>query len=479
MRLEDMTVALRPRLPWEAVDLGCAMVRRDFARISALWAATVLPVWALICVLLWNSPGWAGFLIWWLKPLYDRVPLYFLSRVAFGSRPSVGACLKVWPKLWFTNFLGPLLWRRFSFIRSFAMPVYMLEGLRGSAVRKRVSTLAIDAWSSAAFTSYAFLKLETVLTLALVFTTADLLPEEWSIDWSAFFTAPEASGIDKPYIVWWGNACYMIAMSLMEPFYVGAGFGLYLNCRTRIEGWDVELAFRRLAARLKPAATAAVMLMLFMIGAPKAEAAEAARTPKAIAEEILAKEEFKVHTAKEWEFVPDAHQRSRGKTDFSFMETIGQVLFWMVVAAAVIWLGWYLYRNQHLFRFHLNKSAPPPEPPKVVMGMNITRESLPDDIVAAALAAWDAGQGREALSLLYRGALSWLVTQRRVPIRDSDTEEDCLAQVTLKAPQEESRFFQGLTGAWVQTAYATLPLRREDVVALCKAWPFAGKGGAA
>jgi len=151
----------------------------------------------------------------------------------------------------------------------------------------------------------------------------------------------------------------------------------------------------------------------------------------------------------------------------------------MVVAAAVIWLGWYLYRNQHLFRFHLNKSAPPPEPPKVVMGMNITRESLPDDIVAAALAAWDAGQGREALSLLYRGALSWLVTQRRVPIRDSDTEEDCLAQVTLKAPQEESRFFQGLTGAWVQTAYATLPLRREDVVALCKAWPFAGKGGAA
>ena len=66
-----------------------------------------------------------------------------------------------------------------------------------------------------------------------------------------------------------------------------------------------------------------------------------------------------------------------------------------------------------------------------------------------------------------------------VPIRDSDTEEDCLVHVTLKAPQEESRFFQGLTGAWVQTAYATLPLRRENVVALCNAWPFAGKGGAA
>ena len=75
MRLEDMTVALRPRLPWEAVDLGCAMVRRDFARIMALWAVTVLPVWALIGVLCWKSPLLAGFLIWWLKPLWWAAPM--------------------------------------------------------------------------------------------------------------------------------------------------------------------------------------------------------------------------------------------------------------------------------------------------------------------------------------------------------------------------------------------------------------------
>ena len=44
MRLEDLTVALRPRQPWEAVDLGCAMTRRDYGRVMLLWLITVVPV---------------------------------------------------------------------------------------------------------------------------------------------------------------------------------------------------------------------------------------------------------------------------------------------------------------------------------------------------------------------------------------------------------------------------------------------------
>jgi hypothetical protein len=137
----------------------------------------------------------------------------------------------------------------------------------------------------------------------------------------------------------------------------------------------------------------------------------------------------------------------------------------------------YLVKNLQVFAFRA-KDEVQFEAPKVVMGMQITRESLPDDILAAAMAAWDAGNAREALSLLYRGSLSWLVTQRRVPIRDSDTEEDCLSHVAQHAPQPEATFFHQLTGAWVQTAYATLPVTRDEVMHLCARWPFAGKGGA-
>jgi hypothetical protein len=94
------------------------------------------------------------------------------------------------------------------------------------------------------------------------------------------------------------------------------------------------------------------------------------------------------------------------------------------------------------------------------------------------MAAWDAGNAHQALSLLYRGSLSWLVTQRRVPIRDSDTEEDCLSHVAKHAPQPEAAFFHQLTGAWIQTAYATLPVTRDELIQLCARWPFVDKGGA-
>ena len=56
MRLEELTVALRPRQPWEAVDLGCALTRRDYGRILALWAATVVPVWLVLGICLWDYP---------------------------------------------------------------------------------------------------------------------------------------------------------------------------------------------------------------------------------------------------------------------------------------------------------------------------------------------------------------------------------------------------------------------------------------
>ena len=41
---------------------------------------------------------------------------------------------------------------------------------------------------------------------------------------------------------------YAAAVLVLEPFYVAAGFALYLNRRTLLEGWDIEVALRRIAA---------------------------------------------------------------------------------------------------------------------------------------------------------------------------------------------------------------------------------------
>ncbi len=481
MRLEDMTVTLRPRQPWEAVDLGCAMVRRDYGRLFVLWASTVFPLWVLVCVLLRDAPVWIPLAVWWLKPLYDRVTLFFLSRAAFGVRPGFVETWKEWPRLWITNCLPALLWRRFSFIRSFALPAQMLEGLRGSAVNRRIRTLAMDGGGSGFSLSYAFSKIEAVAWIGLMWGTYDLLPESATPDWHGIFNAFDFENTIPDAFLWWGAACHMVIVTLVEPFYVGAGFGLYLNCRTRIEGWDVELAFRRMATRLTSAAAAVVIGVLLVGGMPASmQAAEGDEAAKVV-QEVLKNPEFEIHKVQTKRWVPDFEESEGDMPDvpsLDFIGVIGELLFWLLVVGLVVWLVIYLVNNRHIF-ISRGASKAPVRAPKVLMGMNITRESLPDDIVAAARAAWAAGDFKEALSLLYRGSLSWLVTRRRVPITDSDTEEDCLVQVLSAGDKTEADYFRQLTGAWVQVAYASLPASNAEMETLCDQWPFVEKGGAA
>ena len=41
------------------------------------------------------------------------------------------------------------------------------------------------------------------------------------------------------------NCSYPAAALFLEPFYVGAGFAMYLNRRVELEAWDVEQELRR------------------------------------------------------------------------------------------------------------------------------------------------------------------------------------------------------------------------------------------
>jgi hypothetical protein len=42
---------------------------------------------------------------------------------------------------------------------------------------------------------------------------------------------------------------YALAVFFVEPFYVAAGFAMYLNRRAELEAWDIEQEFRRAFAR--------------------------------------------------------------------------------------------------------------------------------------------------------------------------------------------------------------------------------------
>ena len=209
-----------------------------------------------------DMPVWFSLVIWWLKPLYDRVPLFFISKAAFGVRPGFRETWKAWPRLWSKDLFPALVLRRLSLIRSFALPVIMLEGQKGKAMRARISALATDGGGSGASVSWVFVKLEIAVLLGLIAFTSEFVPSSVSPNWADLITFQDASDFAiQPAYYWWFNICYLFAVTLVEPFYVGAGFGLYLNCRTRLEGWDVELAFRRLASRLRGLAVAAAVFL--------------------------------------------------------------------------------------------------------------------------------------------------------------------------------------------------------------------------
>ena len=77
---------------------------------------------------------------------------------------------------------------------------------------------------------------------------------------------------------------------------------------------------------------------------------------------------------------------------------------------------------------------------------------------------------RDALSLLYRGALSALVHRDRVALAPGDTEGDCLRLVSAHCAADTARYFSRLVGHWQRTAYGGERPDEAVVRALCEEW---------
>ena len=78
---------------------------------------------------------------------------------------------------------------------------------------------------------------------------------------------------------------------------------------------------------------------------------------------------------------------------------------------------------------------------------------------------------REALSLLYRGALSALVHRHEIMLNAGDTEGDCLRAAGRVLPADATAYFGRLVGTWQSAAYAGLLPGLEGIERLCGDWP--------
>lgn len=152
--------------------------------------------------------------------------------------------------------------------------------------------------------------------------------------------------------------------------------------------------------------------------------------------------------------------------DFSALGWLMRTLAIAILIGLVLWLVWRWKDRFSLPRPARESRKPLPDP--------ITRRGekpavLPEDIPGAALAAWQAGRQREAMSLLYRGAVARLLPEKRIVA--ARTEREVITALKQTAEQPETlTWMQTLVDGWLKTAWANRPPEDPEFLALHRQW---------
>lgn len=240
MKIDALAVRLRPRSPLEAADLGVRLCQSAARSIYPGYALVAIPVIVLAMASREIAVWLPSLLIWWVKPWLDRTILFILSRAAFGQRTGAADLWRAQRQVWWSQFLFTWTIQRFSLWRSLTQPVYQLEGLSLWKARPRVRQIRRRYTKSALMLTSAFSMSETALSLALMSLVFWFAPMGRTPEITALLSGevPGVLSLTAPI-------AYAITVLFLEPFFVAAGFAMYLNRRAELEAWDIEQEFRR------------------------------------------------------------------------------------------------------------------------------------------------------------------------------------------------------------------------------------------
>jgi len=475
VQLERLAVRLRPRGVWEAMDLGVAMARGWWRALWGAWFAAYIPVALALGITFRDEPWLAVLLLWWLKPLFDRFALHVLSRAVFGETPRLRETLGAWRELLQPGLLASLTVHRLNPARSFVLPVWQLERQTGAAARSRRRTLQRRLWAYAVWLTVICANLEVAVLLSTGSVIDLFVPAKADAvyDLSSVFSGDAWWNA----VSWTHTVAYALAVSAVEPFYVAAGFSLYLDRRMRLEGWDVEVALRRLVLRLGEVASVAVTVLAVSIALMSTpETAQAAPgSPKEEIAEVLKAPEFQTRrNVSTWVYRSEPGDEDTGR-DFEFWNTVArvlarftQVLGWTALAVLVLVSIWYARR---LLPARSDPEVTVADSARPAMRARAEEQQLPDDPAATAAALARQGRTREALSLLYRGALAALSARHGLGVERGDTESDCLRRSASVLGEPAQKYFAALVAGWKRAAYTSDPPDSAQAVSLCLAWP--------
>jgi len=242
MRVEAFAIRLRSRDNSEAADLGVRLCQSTARSVYRCLLFTALPVIALCLATVEIATWLPAMLIWASKPWFDRTILFVLSRAAFGESTTFRDVWADQRQVWWGQFFRTWIVQRLSPWRSLSLPVVQLEGLKGTQLSERVKTIRLGKARSAGWMTGAFSLVENILFFSLLSLTVWFAPRGHEPDYYQMLLSGDA---ESAWISLAFAAAYSLVVLFLEPFYVGAGFALYLNRRVELEAWDIEQEFRR------------------------------------------------------------------------------------------------------------------------------------------------------------------------------------------------------------------------------------------
>jgi len=243
MQNDAAEVVWRPRTTWEGCDLGIRVLQSWLRPVFICHLTVAIPLFCIFAAA-GAAISWLPILLIWLaKPWLDRTILFALSRALFGRPTSPRDVWRGRADVWRHQLAATLTLRRLTASRSFTQPIIQLEGLHGPELRARIRRLIARHRGVARAATQVFGVAEFALFTSMFFMQVWLAPHTDAEPWS------DLQSMWLPGRAWVSTIEYAAIVCFLEPFYVAAGFGMYLNRRVELEAWDIEQEFRRAFAR--------------------------------------------------------------------------------------------------------------------------------------------------------------------------------------------------------------------------------------
>jgi len=502
--IKNLTVLPRPRSAWQAMDAGFTLARAHYLKLVMLWLGFALPMFVL-CAIVQYFVGWSWILLvfWWFKPLYELPMTFYLSRALFSENLTMRAAWKMTLSQLGTLFKTYLTLARFSPARSMTSSVVFLEQLPRKMRAKRIQALTMVPTRH--FTLiYVCFKIEFVLVYGIItiFAALFLSAAFADIDWESLLYYAAESPQSSPWLLA-TSLTSLIAAALVAPFYVSGGFLIYINRRMQLEAWDIEHRFRRMQPRSSIALASAALLAICLSTSDPTIAAERAQSlnsPAEVAVEvqnILDREDFgATKTRKVPVFDKDKDKEEEDDDENSpNVDWIKGFLKWMFgesTSSFAAFMKLVLWGAIGFFVVLLIYTLLQFKAPKRKTGKPLSRlgqdgedakshpltQNLPDDIVSAAEHLLQHGERRQALSVLFRGALRAVMDEYDLKVSRGATESDCKTSVSSVADENQTQTFSNLLKVWQKEAYANQPQQEQLISSLIADWKQAFTGRA-